>query len=32
MKNTYQCYVNKKDILNCIKNHESYDTWGDVQY
>lgn len=32
MKNTYQCYVKKKDILKCIKNHESYDTWGDVQY
>ena len=32
MKNTYQCYVKKKDILKCIKNHESYDTCGDVQY
>ena len=32
MKNIFECHVDKKEILKCIKNHESYDTWGDVEY
>lgn len=28
----YRCDVNKKKILKAIKNHESYDTWGAVEY
>lgn len=31
-KFTYRCDVNKKEILEAIKNHEDYDTWGDVEY
>lgn len=28
----YRCDINKKKILKAIKNHESYDAWGDVEY
>lgn len=31
-KFTYECNVNKEEILDAIKNHESYDSWGEVQY
>lgn len=29
---TYNCEVNKKEILKAIKNHECYDSWGEVEY
>ena len=29
---TYSCNINKKEILGAIKNHEYYDTWGEVEY
>ena len=25
---TYECYVNKEEISDAIKNREDYDTWG----
>lgn len=28
----YKCHVNKAEILEAIKNHDCYDTWGDVEY
>ena len=28
----YECHVNKAEILEAIKNHDCYDTWGDVEY
>ena len=28
----YRCDINKKKILKAIKNHESYDAWGDAEY
>ena len=31
-KFTYECNINKEEILDAIKNHESYDSWGEVQY
>ena len=31
-KFTYECNVNKEKILDAIKSHESYDSWGEVQY
>lgn len=29
---TYECNVNKEEILDAVKNREDYDTWGDVMY
>ena len=29
---TYECHVNKEEILEAIINHEDYDSWGDVEY
>lgn len=31
-KFTYECQVNKDEILEAIKNREDYDIWGDVEY
>lgn len=28
----YECHVNKEEILDAIKNHDCYDTWGDAEY
>lgn len=28
----YECNVNKHEIMEAIKNHDCYDTWGDVEY
>lgn len=28
----YRCDVNKNEILEAIKRHECYDTWGNVEY
>lgn len=33
MKNfEYICNINTEEILSAIKNHDSYDSWGEVQY
>lgn len=29
---TYECHVNKEEILEAIINHKDYDSWGDVEY
>lgn len=29
---TYECHMNKEEILETIKNYGNYDTWGDVEY
>lgn len=31
-KFNFKCHVNKHEILEAIKNHDCYDSWGDVMY
>lgn len=29
---TYECHVNKDEIIKAITNHSDYDSWGEVEY
>lgn len=31
-KFTYECNVNKKQVLKAVRNHDCYESWGDAEY